>query len=135
MSVINTNVWIYLNDRRDQRKHAIAKQLVAQCDDLILPWQVGCEFMSASWKLVQFGFTSEMAWDTLQDMQQLADRIVLPDPADWIEARLLQASDMLAFWDARLVALCLRDRSQKLYTEDMGSPRKIRSLELINPFV
>ena len=134
MNVIDTNVWIYLNDRRDLRKHTIAHQLVASCADLVLPWQVGCEFMSASKKLLAFGFAEDEAWSALQDMQEAADRITLPDPADWWDARLLQKSDMLSFWDAILVALCLRDGVGALYTEDMGSPRMIRSLELINPF-
>jgi len=134
MNVVDTNVWIYLNDRRDFRKHSIADQLVASCTNLVLPWQVGCEFISASKKLVKFGFTEDKAWSALQDMQQSADRIALPDPADWTAARLLQKGEMLSFWDAILVALCLRDDIRTLYTEDMGSPRVIRSLELINPF-
>jgi predicted nucleic acid-binding protein len=85
-------------------------------------------------KLLAFGFTEENSWDTLEDMQETADRIAIPNPADWLQARLLQKSDMLAFWDALLIALCLREGVRTLYTEDMGSPRTIRNLELVNPF-
>jgi predicted nucleic acid-binding protein len=134
MNVIDTNVWIYLNDRRDPRKHAIAKNVVDTCTNLILPWQVGCEFISASKKLVPFGFTEEDSWDTLLDMQNTAVGILLPQPDDWIEARSLQKSHTLSFWDAILVGACIREGIRTLYTEDMGSPRKIGSLELINPF-
>lgn len=134
MNVIDTNIWIYFLDRSDSRKQAIAQQLVASTTHLVLPWQVGCEFISASKKLIPFGLSENNAWTILEDMKQSADLVALPEPSDWTEARSLQMTETLSFWDAVLVALCLRHGVRTLYTEDMGSPRTIRWLQLLNPF-
>src|SRR5437879_1543464 len=87
MIVIDTNIWIYSHDTRDLRKQAIAQQLIASATALLPPWQVGCEFIAAARKLSSVGFVEADAWDALEDMQQLADAIALPDPLDWKAAR------------------------------------------------
>jgi predicted nucleic acid-binding protein len=40
----------------------------------------------------------------------------------------------LSHWDSMLVAACAESGISTLYTEDMGAPRKIDTVELINPF-
>jgi predicted nucleic acid-binding protein len=57
MIVLDTNIWIYSHDSRDTRKQAIAQQLIAEVAPLTLPWQVGCEFVSAARKLATAGFS------------------------------------------------------------------------------
>jgi predicted nucleic acid-binding protein len=101
---------------------------------VLLPWQVGCEFIAASRKLEPFGFTNDMAWDALHDMQDSAAEIAIPNPLDWLAASHLQRTEMLSFWDALLIATCLRHGVTALYTEDFGSPRNIRGINIINPF-
>jgi predicted nucleic acid-binding protein len=134
MNAVDTNVWIYSYDSRDPHKRALARRLVVTLDDMLLPWQVGCEFMAATRKLAAIHFTNEMAWRALDRMRQLADQIALPDAADWSTARDLQQNDMLSFWDALLLATCLRHGVTTLYTEDFGSPRTIRGINVLNPF-
>ena len=68
-------------------------------------------------------------------MQVFADVILLPVPDLWLETQGLQSSYSLSFWDALLVAACLRGGVKVLYTEDMGSPRNIGGLSLVNPFL
>jgi predicted nucleic acid-binding protein len=133
MNALDTNVWIYLHDTRDPRKQRIARQLIDTVAEVILPWQVGCEFISASKKIPAFVDEQEV-WDHLADKRKAAALIAFPEAADWDEARELQATEMPAFWDALLIAVCVRCGATTLYTEDMGSPRNIRGLELINPF-
>lgn len=135
MNAIDTNIWLYLHDPRDPRKQAVAQQVVASTRPLALPWQVGCEFIAASRKLSALGFTENHAWNALTAMQALADVILLPVPDLWQEARALQNSHTLSFWDALLVASCLRGGVTVLYTEDMGSPRTVGALSLVNPFL
>ncbi|HEX3357187.1 MAG TPA: PIN domain-containing protein [Tepidisphaeraceae bacterium] len=135
MIVLDTNIWIYCHDKRDPRKQAIAQELVSSATPLLLIWQIGCEFIAAARKLSNEGFSETNAWDALEDMRQMADAISLPDLADWAMARSLQTTDNLSFWDAMLVASCQRSQTIKLYTEDMGSPRRIGTLDLINPFL
>src|SRR5262249_49087205 len=111
----------------------LAQQLIAAVRPLALPWQVGCEFVAASRKLAVTGFRETQAWAALSAMRALADVILLPVPDLWPETQALQGRFSLSFWDALLVAACLRGGVQVLYTEDMGSPRAIDSLSLIKP--
>jgi predicted nucleic acid-binding protein len=133
MNVLDTNVWLYSHDTRDPSKQGIAQQLIASVRPLALPWQVGCEFVAASRKLAAAGFTEAQAWAALAVMQSLADAILLPVPDLWPETQALQTRFSLSFWDALLVAACLRGGVQVLYTEDIGAPRTIDSLSLVNP--
>jgi len=120
---------------RDPHKQEIARHLIATTRPLALPWQVGCEFIAASRKLAAAGFTEEQAWTSLDVMQTLADSILLPVSDLWRETHSLQGRYSLSFWDALLVATCLGGGVAVLFTEDMGSPRQINGLSLVNPFV
>jgi predicted nucleic acid-binding protein len=135
MIAIDTNIWLYSHDTRDARKQALAQQLIAAARPLVLPWQVGCEFVAASRKLAAAGFTEAQAWAALGVMRALVDDILLPIPDLWPESQVLQGRHSLSFWDALLVSACLRGGVQTLYTEDMGAPRTIDSLSLVNPFI
>jgi predicted nucleic acid-binding protein len=135
MNALDTNVWLYSHDTRDPRKQGLAQQLIATARPLALPWQVGCEFVAASRKLTAAGFTEAQAWAALTAMRALADVILLPVPDLWPETQALQARYSLSFWDALLVSTCLRGGVQVLYTEDIGAPRAIDSLSLVNPFL
>jgi predicted nucleic acid-binding protein len=130
MNALDTNIWLYSQDSRDA-----SKQLIATIRPLALPWQVGCEFVAASRKLPAAGLSEAQAWAALAIMQTLADVILLPVPDLWPETQALQARYSLSFWDALLVAACLRGGVQVLYTEDMGAPRTIDRLSLVNPFL
>ncbi len=135
MNAIDTNVWLYSQDTRDLRKQQLAQQLVAAVRPLALPWQVGCEFVAASRKLAATGFTETQAWAALTAMRGFVDVILLPVPDLWPDTQALQARYSLSVWDALLVGACLRDGVQILYTEDMGAPRTIDRLSLVNPFL
>jgi predicted nucleic acid-binding protein len=135
MNAIDTNVWLYSHDTRDPLKQGIAQQLIAATRPLALPWQVGCEFVAASRKLAAAGFTEAQAWAALALMGTLADVIMLPVPDLWPETQALQGRYSLSFWDALLVGICLRGGVQTLYTEDIGAPRTINGLSLVNPFL
>ena len=135
MNALDTNIWLYSHDTRDPRKQGLAQQLITTVRPLALPWQVGCEFVAASRKLVAAGFTEAQAWAALSAMRSLADVILLPVPDLWPETQSLQSRYSLSFWDALLAAACLHDGVQVLYTEDMGAPRTIDRLSLVNPFL
>jgi predicted nucleic acid-binding protein len=135
MNVIDTNVWLYSHDTRDPRKQRLAQQLVATTRPLALPWQVGCEFVAASRKLTVAGFTEAQAWAALTLMRAVADVILLPVPDLWPETQALQSRFSLSFWDALLISTCLHGGVQVLYTEDMGAPRTIDRVSLVNPFL
>ena len=135
MNAIDTNIWIYRHDTRDPSKQAIAKQLIGSVQPLLLPWQIGCEFVAASRKLAPYGFSIDDAWDALTDMQAMANGLLLPTADLLPEARSLQNRFSLSFWDSLLIAACIRSGVQTLYTENMGAPRTINGLSLVNPFL
>jgi predicted nucleic acid-binding protein len=135
MNAIDTNVWIYSHDGRDPAKQLVAQELIASVRPLALPWQIGCEFLAASRKLAAHGFDEAKAWQALAHMHAMADAVLLPVPQLWWETQVLQTRYTLSFWDGLLAATCIREKVQVLYTEDMGAPRTIESLSLVNPFV
>jgi predicted nucleic acid-binding protein len=135
MNVIDTNIWVYRYDFRDSAKQKTAERLVTTVQPLVLLWQVGCEFIAASRKLAPYGFTEDQAWSALADMQATAVATLFPDTTVWAAARTLQVRHALSFWDALLVAACIRGGVQILYTEDMGAPRVIDGISLVNPFL
>jgi predicted nucleic acid-binding protein len=135
MNAIDTNIWIYRHDTRDPVKQQAAGQLIDEARPWALLWQIGCEFIAAARKLEPFGFSQENAWAALGDMQVIASAVLLPEPQVWSEARRLQRTFVLSFWDALLVAACLRGGVRTLYTEDFGAPRMIEGLSVVNPFL
>jgi len=66
MIALDTNVLIYCCDQRDPRHQKIALDLVADTTEGILPWQVACEFIAASRKLAEQGFTAAHAGSGLK---------------------------------------------------------------------
>ena len=135
MNAIDTNIWLYSHDSTDAKKQLVAQQLILTTRSLALPWQVGCEFIAGSRKLQPQGFTEARAWAALAKMRKMANRILLPRAKLWDDALALQGRYSLSFWDALLIVSCLLGKVQVLYTEDMGAPRVIDSLSLINPFL
>ena len=61
MIALDTNILIYCCDERDPRRQQIALDLVAETTEGVLPWQVACEFIAASRKLADQGFTAAQA--------------------------------------------------------------------------
>jgi predicted nucleic acid-binding protein len=135
MNAHDTNVWIYSHDTSDPQKQLRAQQVIATGRPFVLLWQVGCEFIAASRKLRPLGFTEDQAWQALINMQAAADNILVPDVQIWPETKALQTHHSLSFWDALLVAACIRGGVQTLYTENIGAPRMIDGLSLVNPFL
>jgi predicted nucleic acid-binding protein len=133
MIALDTNVLIYCCDRRDPRRQQIALDLVADTTDGVLPWQVACEFIAASRKLAEQGFTAAHAWQRLAEFLALFP-LIMPTPAVLERARALHLQQQWAFWDATLVSACIESGVKRLYSEDLPGRTKIQSLEIVSPF-
>jgi predicted nucleic acid-binding protein len=79
MNAVDTNVLIYACDARDRVLQERALTLLSHLRDAVLPWQVACEFIAASRKLSEQGFTSEHAWARLEEFAALMP-LVPPSP-------------------------------------------------------
>jgi predicted nucleic acid-binding protein len=133
MIALDTNVLIYCCDRRDPRHQQIALDLVADTTDGVLPWQVACEFIAASRKLAEEGFTAAHAWQRLAEFLALFP-LIMPTPPVLERARALHVQQQWAFWDAMLVSACIESGVTRLYSEDLPGRTKIESLEIVSPF-
>ena len=132
MIALDTNVLIYCCDKRDLRRQQIALELVAGTADGVLPWQVACEFIAASRKLGDQGFTADQAWQRLAEFLALFP-LIMPTPGVLERARALHVQQRWAFWDATLVSACIESGVTRLYSEDLPG-RTIEPLEIVSPF-
>lgn len=125
MNAVDTNILIYVHDPRDLSKQATAEFLLDAVSDLALLWQVACEYIAASRKLVPFGYDLTKALEDVRDMRATW-KTILPSWAIHDLAEELMADYSLSFWDAMIIAACLDGGVRCLYSEDFDSYSKIR---------
>lgn len=73
-------------------------------------------------------------WQHIQAFRYLFP-LVLPSTEAFDRAMSLAERFSLSHWDSMLLGACQSAGANRLYTEDMGAPRKIDGIELVNPFV
>jgi predicted nucleic acid-binding protein len=93
---------------------------------------VVCEFVAASRKRSAQGFTASNAWSRLAEFLAVL-RKVLPTEAVLQRAKALHLTHSVSFWDAMILAACLRTDVDVLYSEDVPGLDVI-DLQVINPF-
>jgi len=137
MNAIDTNILVYSVDYDEASKQAVAaklcQKLALECD-VVLPWQVLAEF--ARW-LTSRQHSNRMKREEVLFCLNKTRRmfpLTMPKPTCLDRALALASRYTLSHWDSMLLAACLEAGVTTLYTEDMGAPRKIDALELINPF-
>ena len=101
MTALDTNVLIYACDKSDPRRQQIALELIATVTDGVLLWQVACEFVAASRKLNDRGFTPIDAWNRLTEFLDVF-RLVLPSADIFPRAQDLHVCTAPGFLDTRL---------------------------------
>jgi predicted nucleic acid-binding protein len=137
MIAVDTNVFVYAVDARDAQKRAAARVLLRQLaasTSAVLLWQVACELTR---QLRYWRDMGEISDRGFRRYLQLVRRLFpLSIPTQAVLDRALDLADRysLSHWDSLIVAACIEAGVDQLYTEDMGSPRKIDSLQLISPF-
>jgi len=137
MNAIDTNILVYRLDRSELTKRAIARKLIQDLvtgRDTILLWQVAGEFMRqlSAWR-DQRRLTHEQVLRLSRVPRRMFPLVLPTEPA--LDRAIEYAKNFsLSHWDSMLVAACAEAGVTTLYTEDMGAPRKIDGVELINPF-
>lgn len=133
MNAIDTNVLLYAHDSRDAPKQATAVSLIRSQADGVLLWQVACEYLAASRKLESQGYSLQQAWLDIRDLQSVWTTI-LPTWNVLDRAENLMGSYSLSFWDALILAACVENGIDRLYTEDFDAYPSVNGLRVINPF-
>jgi predicted nucleic acid-binding protein len=137
MNAIDTNVLVYRLDRSEPHKQAIARKLIrklAAQGDTILPWQTAGEFLR---QLSAWRNQGRLSHDQVVRFSQAVRRmlpLVLPTEPVLDRALHYAHTYTLSHWDSMLVAACAEASVTMLYTEDMGAPRRIDTVDLVNPF-
>ncbi len=138
MIAVDTNVLVYRLDTADPVKQRLAIELVdrlaAVTESAVLPWQVCGEFVQQLRRRQSTLRFDEPAFRGYVARLLALFPIVVPKPSVLMAALDLTIKHTLSHWDAMLVAACLEAGVDTLYTEDMGEPRSIESLKLVNPF-
>jgi predicted nucleic acid-binding protein len=133
MNAIDTNVLFYAMDPSQPAKSAVASHLLATLQEWEIAWQVYCELANGLRKLEKLGAERAACRSFLSELRSSA-RIFMPT-VNCVERALdLQDRFSLSFWDANLVAACLEEKADFLFSEDITGYAKIDGLELRNPF-
>jgi predicted nucleic acid-binding protein len=133
MNAVDTNILIYVHDRRNATKQVIAETLVRTLPQCVLLWQVACEYISASRKLEPFGYNKEKAWQDIHRLRKLwITQLPTWETFERTEQLLIRYS--LSSWDALIVAACLDAGVTRLYSEDFDTSAQSEGLEITNPF-
>lgn len=96
MNAVDTSILIYAHDPRDARKQQIAQQVITSLTDGVLLWQVTCEYIAASRKLVPLGYDQKQAWQDVNDLMRLW-LFVTPTRQVLTKAELLLSQYNLSF--------------------------------------
>jgi predicted nucleic acid-binding protein len=137
MNAIDTNVFVYQLDRSEPKKQASARKLIrdlAVQGDSVLHWQVAGEFIR---QLCAWHHPGRLSYDQVTRLSGALRRLFpLVLPTEPVLARALHYAQTytLSHWDSMLVAACAEAGLTTWYTEDMGAPRRIDTLDLVNPF-
>lgn len=134
---LDTNVFVYSFDRSAAHKRQRALSIldeVASTGFGVVSYQVIQEFLNVALKKVPVPMAapdlSVYIEETLFPMCR-----VYPSAKLYLDALDLKIETGYSFYDSLMVASALQARCSVLLTEDMQHGRKIRGLEIRNPFI
>jgi predicted nucleic acid-binding protein len=133
---IDTNIFIYSFDTKNEIKRETAQNLIALALEKgtgIISYQVVQEFLSAATR--KFAVPLR-----LKDAQKYLDIVLEPLCEVFSSTELYHQALEIAeewrfsFYDALIVAAALQAECEVLYSEDMQDNQKIRGVTILNPF-
>ena len=130
---IDTNVLIYADDTRDQRKQARAQALISRLRKEqrgVVSMQVLQEYFAAA--IRKLGMSSANARQRVEVYSRFD--VVTLHPTDLLAAIDLHRLHNLSAWDALVVRAALNGSCTTLHTEDMQPGYAIEQLTISNPF-
>ena len=138
MNAVDTNVLLYSVDRNEPAKQARAQQLLQQLhsstEPTVLLWQVLGEATQQLRRWRERGRLAPAEFSQHVRAFQHLFPLALPTAAAFDSALSLSERFSLSHWDSMILGACQAAGVARLYTEDMGAPRTIDGIELINPF-
>lgn len=138
MNAVDTNVFVYALDRYEPIKRPKARRLLRQLHvgktPTILLWQVASEFLARlrTWQL-QRQLSANLVELYLRHYMHFFP-LSLPTAGVLSRSLVLSKRFSLSHWDSMLLGACQEAGVTTLYTEDMGAPQTIDTIQLVNPF-
>ena len=133
---LDTNIFVYSFDKaskskRDRAENLITTAIVSRRG--IVSYQVVQEFLNvATRKFVQPLNSLEAQLYLTRVLMPLCE--VFPDTALYSQALSVSSEAGMSFYDALIVSSAIAGGCQTLFTEDLQHGRRIRGLEIQNPF-
>jgi predicted nucleic acid-binding protein len=133
---IDSNVFVYLFDERDERKRKSAEKLITQGLETgqgVISAQVIQETLNVITRKLLTPVTPADAKRFLDEVLAPMWRVT-PSIALYHRALEVQARYRYGFFDALIIAAALDAGCARLYTEDLQHGQRIDSLTVTNPF-
>src|SRR5215831_2540083 len=136
MNALDTNVLVYALDRNDPIKRQKARDLLRRLHIsqslTVIPWQVAGEFLRWLRFCQQKGQISQNLLELYLRRFLAFFPLRFPNAAVLDRAIDLYAGYSLSHWDSMLLGACAESGVTTLYTEDIGSPRVVDTIQLVN---
>jgi predicted nucleic acid-binding protein len=139
MNAVDTNVFIYSLDRTEPVKQAKAQALLTRLSTVteptVLLWQVLGELVRKLRQWEDRGTLTRPEFEAHLRSVRAMFPLHLPTEPVLDHALDLAGRYSLWHWDSMLLGACVEAGVTTLYTEDMGAPRAIDTVQLVNPLV
>lgn len=133
---IDTNVFIYRLERLDERKAAIAEEIIREgieTGNACISFQVVSETLNTVLRKAEIPLDSDSAREYLESV--LAPLYRVPATINLYHRAIdVQARYGYGFYDSLIVAAALSEGCSRLYTEDLQNGQRIEGLTIVNPF-
>lgn len=131
MNAVDTNLLLYSVDHQESTKQHKAQETLfcLAGEAAILLWQV----LRESAQQLRRWLTSAEFTQHIAAIRYLF-LLVVPTAEAFDRALNLAERFILSHWDRMILDACQAFGITRLYTEDIGAPREIDGIELINPF-
>jgi len=134
-SFVDTNVLVYAEDRDDERKHSIARDLVVELwrsREGVLSVQVLQEFFVTVTRKIARPLSATKAQEIVQEY--LRWRVVDNTGTLLTSAIGLVQRSNVSFWDAMIIQAAIDAGCHRIYSEDLNDGQRFESATVHNPF-
>jgi predicted nucleic acid-binding protein len=134
---LDTNVLVYVFDRRQAQRHAAARELLERGQrerSAVISHQVVQETLSVLTRKLRPALSAQDADSVLTDVL-LPLWTVSPTAALYRSGLILQARYGFSFYDSLIVAAALEAGCRRLLSEDLQHGQTIDGLSIENPFL
>jgi len=133
---LDTNILVYCFDGSAPEKSRVANELTRSALETgagIISWQVVQEFLNAALHRFAVPMTVHQAEDYLFTVLSPLCR-VYPSSRLIREALMIHVETRFRFFDALVVASAVEAGVETLYSEDLQDGRRVRGVQIRNPF-